>query len=243
MKILRLLSLLFVWALPLTATAQNFQQSFDSYPALFTGTNPWAVANRSDSPTGGLNWFEGQAAQFAAQTGAANSYIAANFLSTGGQTGTETISNWLLTPTLNLTTAGTMTFYTRSAGGAPDRLEVRLSLSGTSTNVGTTSADTGDFTLLLLTVNPTTTAGVYPTAWTQFTVTVPGVATGATGRLAFRYNVANSGNNGANGDYIGVDTLTSSLTVVPEPSTYALAVAGLGVVCFVVRRRRQTVQA
>ena len=35
-----------------------------------------------------------------------------------------------------------------------DRLELRLSTNGASTNVGTTTTSVGDFTTLLLTVNP-----------------------------------------------------------------------------------------
>ncbi len=244
MNLLRSLPLLVASALPLTALAQNFQQSFDSYSALFNGVNPWAVQNRSDSPAGGQTWFAGDTAILPPQSG--TGYVAANFFSTGGLTGTETVSNWLFSPVLNLVNGGTVTFFTRSAGSAPDHLELRLSTNGTSTNVGTTSTSLGDFTTVLLDINPLLQPGGatgYPTGWTQFTAIVTGVPVGGiTGRLGFRYTVPNSGFNGVNGDYIGVDNLTSSLTAVPEPSTYAICIVGLAVGGWLVSRRR-TAQA
>src|ERR1700710_2676626 len=97
----RLLPLFAACLLPLAATAQNFQENFENFPALFTGTNPWLLTNHSDSPTGGQPWFQGDPAIFAAQSG--TGYAAANFLSTGGISGTETINNWFISPTLNLT--------------------------------------------------------------------------------------------------------------------------------------------
>lgn len=229
-----------VGVLPFTATAQNFQQNFDDYPSLVSGSNPWSFQNRSDSVAGGQPWFQGSPEIFPAQAGAG--YVAANYFSTGGLSGAEHISNWLLSPTLNLTNGGLISFFTRSAGGAPDRLELRLSLSGTSTNVGATSSELGDFTILLLAINPTQTAGLYPTGWTQFTATIAGAPVGGTvGRIAFHYDVTNSGVNGANGDYVGVDTLTSNITVVPEPGASALCMVGLlGAGWLVVRRRQQT---
>ena len=245
MNLLRSLPLLVASALPLTAFAQNFQESFDSYSSLFNGVNPWAVQNRSDSPAGGQSWFAGDTAILPAQSG--TGYVAANYFSTGGLTGTETVSNWLFSPVLNLVNGGTVTFFTRSAGGAPDHLEIRLSLSGVSTNVGATSTSFGDFSVLLTDINPLLGPGGvtgYPTGWTQFTAIIAGVPVGGTtGRLGFRYTIPNSGLNGVNGDYIGVDNLTSTLTVVPEPSTYAICAVGLAAGGLLVARRRRVAQA
>src|SRR5687768_18370101 len=44
-----------------------------------------------------------------------------------------------------------------------------------STNVGTLPTDVGDFTDLLLDINPTYTTSGYPNAWTQYVVTISGV--------------------------------------------------------------------
>lgn len=242
-NIFRLLPLVFACALPRVLPAQTFQQDFENFSALFTGSNPWALANRSDSSAGGLTWFAGTPSIFAAQSG--TGYVAASFLSTGGTTGTERISNWFISPQLNLTTGGMFSFFTRSAGDAPDSLEVRLSTNGSSTNVGATSSDVGDFTTLLLAINPTQLAAgmplAYPTTWTQFTVNLVGAfLPGAIGRIAFRYNVPNSGPNGPNGDYIGVDNLTSNLTVIPEPSTnLLLSLSGLVAGGWLMTQRRR----
>ena len=79
-----------------------------------------------------------------------------------------------------------------------------MSTNGASTNVGSTATSVGDFTTLLLNINPNYTTNGYPNVWTQFTVTLSGLPpAGATGRLAFRYFVENAGFSGANSDYIG----------------------------------------
>ena len=49
----------------------------------------------------------------------------------------------------------------------PDRLQVRASTAGESTNVGTTSQSVGDFTTLLLDINENYQQGGYPEAWTS----------------------------------------------------------------------------
>ncbi len=89
----------------------------------------------------------------------------------------------------------------------PDRLEMRLSTAGASTNVGTTATSVGDFTTVLVEVNPTLAAGGYPEVWTQYTATLSGIPGGATGRIAWRYFVTDAGPTGANSDYIGIDTV------------------------------------
>jgi hypothetical protein len=112
-----------------------------------------------------------------------------------------------------------MTFYTRTVDVPqfPDRLQVRMSTSGTSTNVGTTAYEVGDFSVLMLDINPNLTTVGYPSVWTQFTVTVNGVASPTTGRLAFRYFVPDGGGYFSNGDYIGIDQVSFSCTA-PTPT-------------------------
>jgi hypothetical protein len=112
-----------------------------------------------------------------------------------------------------------MTFYTRTVDVPqfPDRLQVRLSTNGTSTNVGTTAYEVGDFSVLMLDINPNLTTAGYPSVWTQFTVTVSGVASPTTGRLALRYFVPEGGTSFLNGDYIGIDQVQFFCTT-PAPS-------------------------
>src|SRR5438477_2103425 len=90
----------------------------------------------------------------------------------------------------------------------PDRLQVRMRPNGANSNVGTTATDVGDFTTLLLDINPTYTTSGYPNVWTLFTVTVSGVPSPMLGRLAFRYFVENGGPTGANSQYIGIDSFS-----------------------------------
>ncbi len=80
-----------------------------------------------------------------------------------------------------------------------------MSLAGASVNCGTLADDVGDFTTLLLEINPTLAVGGYPNVWTQYSVTISGVAAPTQGRFAFRYYVTNGGPSGSNSDYIGVD--------------------------------------
>ena len=157
-------------------------------------------------------WTQGDPGLFPAFNGPANSYALANFNATSG---TGTINNWLLTPVVNITNGDVVSFYTRTVPGAafPDRLEVRLSTNGASTNVGATSTSVGDFTTVLLSVNPnlvvgggtgTGTSG-YPVNWTRLSATVSGITGTVTGRVAFRHFVTNGGPAGANSDNVGVD--------------------------------------
>jgi len=176
----------------------------------FNGTIPptgWSMQNNSSAPLGATTWFQGNPAVFPAFNGATNSYAASNFQATAGTAGTETISTWLITPVVNLQNGDQVIFYTRATAPNtfPDRLQVRMSTAGTSTNVGTTNTSVGDFTNLLLEINAAQTTTGYPGTWTRFTATVSGLTSPTTGRIAFRYFVTNAGPNGANSDYIGID--------------------------------------
>jgi hypothetical protein len=181
-----------------------------------SGLSGWALVN--NSLPAGISWFQGNSAIFPAEAGAADSYAAASFL--GAANGSGTVDNWLITPVLNLSGATTLSFFTRheAAPGFSDSdlLEVRF-YSGSGSNPA-------DFTTLLTTVGGS--AG-YPGDWQQFSATVD--ASGS-GRFAFRYLGAASTLN-----YVGLDTV-SVVTAVPEPSTWAMLAAGLGL--FGLRRRK-----
>ncbi|MCX8020492.1 MAG: T9SS type A sorting domain-containing protein [Chitinophagaceae bacterium] len=197
-----------VLPLSLTNTTANtvlFSESFNTVSPLPAG---WASQNRSQ-PLGTTDWFQGVPSIFPSQSGAPNAYIAANWQNTDPN-GVGTISNWLFTPTVTIKNGDFLTFWTRTVSPAqyPDRLEVRMSTNGSSTNVGTTATSVGDFTTLLLTINPNLTTTGYPTSWTQYTVTVSGLSGPVTGRFAFRYFVTNGGGLGANSDYIGIDEVS-----------------------------------
>lgn len=199
--------------------AQSLTEGFDDISTL-PGAG-WFTQNNSVPPGAKPNWFQGEAvAGFPAYNGAGNSYIAANYESVAGA---NTISNWLGMPNRVLRNGDVLSFYTRkaTADNFPDRLEVRLSTNGASTDVGTGATGVGDFSTLMLSINPTLVTGVYPTAWTQYTITISGLPAPTSGRLAFRYFVTNGGSDGSNSDYIGIDQVQytpyscPSLTVFP----------------------------
>ena len=182
----------------------------------------WVKRNNS-SGFGITDWFQGIPAVFSAQSGGSNAYIAANF---NASSGNGTISNWLLLPPMTLQDGGVFTFWTRtvSTPSYPDRLQVRMSTNGNSSNVGSGPTATGDFATLLLDINPTYTTIGYPTVWTQYTMVLNGVGSPVTGRLAFRYFVENGGSNGLNSDYIGIDSVSydcnaGGVTPTPPPPT------------------------
>jgi hypothetical protein len=192
--------------------AQPLVENFDSVAGL--GAAGWGMTNNS-SPTGSTGWFQGNTAVFTSQGGAGSSYAGSNLNAAafGGN-----ISSWLISPVLtNLENGVVLTFFTRTESAAPaaDRLEVRLSTNGPSSNVGATDASVGDFTTLLLAVNPSLTVGGYPSAWTLFSVTLSGLPPGPlTGRIAFRHFVPDSSTAG---DTIGLDTLNVAPFTCPTP--------------------------
>lgn len=185
--------------------SQAINEGFTNITTLFT--NGWAQQNLSVTPTG--SWNQGSVPNFPSAT-SDDSYIASNFQATGSTaTSGANISNWLFTPNRTFSNGDVITFFTRTAGTAAfaDRLQVRLSVNGASVNAGTTDASVGDFTTLLLDINPNLLTGPanYPTTWTQYTITISGLAMPTSGRVAFRYFVTNGGANGSNSNYIGID--------------------------------------
>lgn len=223
--------------------AQAFNEGFEDVTdsngdSSLTALNSrgWAEINNS-SPQGTTSWFGDSSATsnepFAAHSG--SSFIAANVDSTGTS---GTISTWLLTPEVTLHNGDTFSFYTRTINNDyADNLEVRLSTSGTSSNVGSSATTTGDFGTLLLSVNPTQSATGYPAAWTLETVTVSGLSSsGASGRFGLRYYLTDAGSGAANGNFVGVDDVAYTPNPVPEPTT--LAALGMGALAFFRRRKR-----
>lgn len=191
------------------AQATSLTEGFNNLSA-----SGWTLINHSSGGGSGLTWFQGNSRLFSAYDGNDTMYAAANFQSLSRASGT--INNWLISPELSIASGGAITFYSRTVSNSafPDRLEVRVSGSGSSTNVGSTANDVGDFTTVLVSINPSLVQGGYPdTNWTQYTATIPS-GLGTSGRVAFRYFVTNAGSSGSNSNYIGVDAF-SYASVLP----------------------------
>ena len=227
-----------------TASAASFSEGFDG-SVLPAG---WVVTNLSTRNSTGNPWGVGPA--ITDSTGnpvvtpyAGDSFALVNYTSIGS--GTGTINNWLISPLITgLANGDSFSFYTTTtpASAYPDRLEFRLSTSGTSTSVGTTTTSVGVFTTVLATVNSALAVGGYPETWTQVTATISGLAAPIDGRVAFRYFVTSGGPTGANSNIIGVDAFSyTSVSAVPEVGTYAMFMAGLAGVA--VLRRHRVAQA
>jgi PKD repeat protein len=223
---LKKLTLIFVCTLlansiSLKSSAQTIVEGFDDITTLTA--SGWNMQNLS-SPAGVTNWFQGNDLVFESYNGALNSYIGANYNNCGGA---GTISNWLITPNRTFNNGDAFSFFTRKADPDlfADRLQVRLSTNGASTNVGATATSVGDFTNLILDINAAQVLGVYPIVWTEYSFTISGLAGPTSGRIAFRYFVTNGGPSGANSDYIGIDQFVYSpiCTVTIPPNAIAEA--------------------
>ncbi len=176
------------------------------------GGKGWVQTNAS-TPVGLTGWFQGNTGVFAAASGPADSYIAANFLNAGSG---GVISNWLLTPELLIASIAPINFSLRLLGdGLLDTVEVYVSTNGASTALG-------DFQLLQSFSSTT------DTGWTNESVAYTGLTAGS-GRYAFRYLVDNTN---LDGNYIGID----SVSVVPEPASAALF--GIAILGLALSRRK-----
>lgn len=205
------------------AAAQQLNEGFE-------GTFPptgWSTRNQSTTigtNTNCWNLFTG-ATPWPANAGV--NHTGANFNCT---TGANTISGWLISAQIpNFQNGNQVSFFTRknSPDQFPDRLELRLCLDvaadscGLATSTGVGDAAVGDFTTLLLSVNPTLVTGIYPTTFTQFTATLSGLPVGPNpGRIALRYFVTSGGPSGANSDLLSIDDVLVTDTVPVELMSY-----------------------
>lgn len=192
-------------------------EGFDDISTL--GANGFTLTNNS-TPPGVETWHQGKSGIFPAFSGAADSFLGANYLSAapGGS-----VDNWLITAVFTIPDTRTyFDFYTRTAGVLPgDNLALYYNTTG-STNIA-------DFVLFGDVVAAA--GGTYPADWTGFRASF-GNLQGQSVSFALRYTVANTD---LGGDYIGIDSL--SITSVPEPGTLALLFAGLLMIPIMRRQR------
>lgn len=188
----------------LTINAQTLLlESFENFNSLFT-TGGWYRQNNS-IPLGDFGWEDGTGLSVATPH-SGKGYVRAWFQNTDS---IGNISNWLMTPALSLQNGDTVEFWTSALFNdqLANRLECRLSKMGGSNNVGTSDTSVGDFTTLLVSVNPNLLKGLsnYPPDMTRYFGVVSGLSGPTNCKVAFRYWITNGGNWGTNGTYIGLD--------------------------------------
>jgi len=190
----------------------------------------WSIKNNS-RPIGIASWTQASLLQsdpisktvtgtspFLAQsaTYSGKDYVLAGY--TVGD-GSSTLSCWLISPETTVKNGDDFYFYTRTAsdatstGAYPDRMQVRMNANNASTEVGSNATTVGDFSKLLLDINPTYelsgSVGAYPTEWTRYKITVNGLPADQTvkTRFAFRYYVEDGGSAGSRSFCVGVDSV------------------------------------
>lgn len=211
-----LLSIAAILVVGISQAQVLLSENFDLFPATWTQTN-------QSVPLGAATWAQGGGTAFApggGQAGGATSFSLVNYTST---LGTGTISNWLITPVVNLQNGDIVSFWSRTGGTGvsslyADRLELRLNSTDLTAAGDPTggSASVGAFTNLALTINPNLTSTGYPLTWTKYTYTVSGLTGVVPSKIAFRYFVTSGGPDGSNSNIIGIDTFSVDRTLGTE---------------------------
>jgi len=206
-----------------TAQAATVTQDFSTVDSLQAAG--WVFTNASTPVGSAPTWAQGSVTSafggFDAQSGAANSYISANFL---GTTEGGSLANWLITPEFSALYGATISFWLRGAGGGYlDQIAYGFSNG---------SSAISDFV-----VGQTVTA---PTgAWTQYSASIGPMS--GTARFAIEYLGSYDSANA-----VGIDTMTFNIADasgdVPEPASLAILAAGL-IGIGAVRRRQHRAPA
>lgn len=206
---------------PAQAASRSYHEEFDSMQRVIE--MGWKGVNLSN-PLGGDSWQQGSYIVNTQKGGpfvsgiSAHSYKAsANELAFVPYTcgaGLSFINCWLISPALSMKNGDVISFWTttKETVSFPDRMQVWLNPTNDGTNVGRTDAETGDFTVKLLDLNPNYSASPYPTGypttWTKFEFVITGLPNGTIAqkhRVGFRYYVKNGGPSGSVSDEIGID--------------------------------------
>ena len=91
----------------------------DKLTSTYASNNITKLMINNSDPLGTSDWFQGTA-EFTAQAGSDTSYIAANFENCDDGPTLDTISNWLLTPEMDLSNGMSLSFYTRTVADSAE---------------------------------------------------------------------------------------------------------------------------
>jgi hypothetical protein len=100
------------------------------------------------------------------------------------------VSSWLISPILVVKNGDSISFYTRgdTTGIYTNRMQVLMDTLG-SVNVGHDLTSVGGYTSMLFDINPTQTAGGYPTTWKKYEYIFSGLTGSKHIRIGFRHYV------------------------------------------------------
>ena len=211
---------------PVDSANSSFVEEFNNVSDL--RAKGWVFKNNSD-PVGTNGWRQGlyEAApsskfpvpvigfQAYSASSSPNDFISCDASSVNLQ---GNISTWLFTPELKIKNGDKIIFWARALDDQQfpvytiDRMQVLLDTTGTTPDIGNTAISTGNFSKLLLDINPDyveNDLGGFPIKWTYYSITVSGLITPVkAGRIAFRYLGTDAGVNGPNyASVVGIDSL------------------------------------
>lgn len=179
---------------PVKGISTSFTEEFESVPDL-TRAKGWVIKFNHGSSDAAV-WTQGYETydKMSGQSGfPAYSYSMSptEFIySYSGTSGGKTVSSWLITPVLSVKNGDKISFYsqvdTDMGTVHNDRLQVLMNGSD-KINIGSSSVSTGNFSTVLLDINPNQAAGVYPATWTKYEYTFSGLSGQVNTRVAFRY--------------------------------------------------------
>ena len=159
----------------------SYHEEFDSMQRVVD--LGWKAVNLSN-PLGGDSWQQGSFIVNATKGGPFVSSIPSHSYKASANehafapytvgAGLSFINCWLISPALSMKNGDVISFWTRTRSPVsfPDRMQVWLNPNNESTNVGRTDANTGDFTVKLLDINPTLSFSPYPAAKTLLQIQV-----------------------------------------------------------------------
>jgi hypothetical protein len=198
---------------PPPIVSKSFVEEFDTVGNL--AKKGWVIQNNT-APSGPIAWRQGKY-ELGGKLGndivgfpafsavySQNEFVSVD-MNCASDVAAGTISCWLITKEIPVKNGDVVSFYTRTHGDYVDRMQVRANYTNASANCGSGAQEVGDFTSLLLDINPNLILSDYPNTWTKYTLTVAGVTGTINARFGFRYFLTDAGPSGTNGDMIGID--------------------------------------
>jgi len=193
--------------------AKTFTEEFKDFTTLVSKSG-WSTKSKTNDTLGYAFDDWGQGVFGTDKSGSASGLIAYSSTSSKDEYAYSapdyywSLSSWLITPILSVKNGDKISFYTTTTPGyyTSNRLQVLMSPSSGS-DIGDSVNAVGSFTDILLDINPTEGAGLYPTTWTKYEYTFSTLQGKTNIRIGFRHYQTNIMNPGA----IGIDQFKFSV--------------------------------